>query len=160
MNLTISQHARAQAAKKKLALALVWEVAHNPQATYGSFRKDDHGNRVPYRCDRCNTDQQKWTGTASDGTKLCLAVNACCGEVVTIWLDQVETELRDDQRAKGVKGYKGRDGQYRPDGKGDTTGPKKGNGKPLTAKQKRAAKKARHEARRAREEQERKERGQ
>lgn len=137
MSITISTHARQQAATKRLALSLIWEVAQRPENTYGSFRKDHNGNRVPYTCRRCGADQQKWTGTASNGTKLCLAVNACCGEVVTVWLDQVETDLRDDQKAAGVTGYAGRDD--RP----------KVTRKPLTAKQKRAAKKARHAARQA-----------
>jgi hypothetical protein len=130
--ITISQHARQQAAAKNIALALVWEVALNPENTYGSYRKDNDGNRLSYTCRRCGADQKKWTGTASDGTKLCLAVNTCCREVVTLWLDQIETALRDDQKAAGVTGYKGI--SDRP----------KSKGKPLTAKQKKALKKARH----------------
>lgn len=142
MSITISKHAREQAAAKNLALALVWEVALNPENTYGSYRKDNDGNRQPYICRRCRTEQQKWTGTASDGTKLCLAVNTCCGEVVTVWLDQVETALRDDQKAKGVTGYAGINDR-----------PAKPAGKPLTAKQKRAKKKARLAATAAKREQ-------
>lgn len=139
MNLTVSPHARQQAQAKNIALAAVWAVARNPQTTYASAK---------YRCQRCGADQQRWTGEAH-GTKLCLAVNACCGVVVTVWLDQVETDLRDDQRAAGVTGYRGRDGEWRGEGGGDARPPARR--KPLTAKQRKAKKKARHAARLANE---------
>jgi hypothetical protein len=142
VSITISQHARQQAAAKNIALALVWEVALNPENNYGSYHKDNDGNRLNYTCRRCGTDQRKWTGTASDGTKLCLAVNTCCGEVVTVWLDQVETALRADQKAAGVTGYASANDR-----------PAKPKSKPLTAKQKRAKKKARHAATAAKREQ-------
>lgn len=142
VTVTISQHARQQAATKKLAIALIWEVAQNPENTYPSFQKDSNGNRTPYICRRCGAEQQKWTGTASDGTRLCLVVNPCCREVVTVWLDQLETALREDQIAKGVTGYAGINDR-----------PTKRAGKPLTAKQKRAKKKARLTATAAKREQ-------
>jgi hypothetical protein len=132
VSITISTHARQQAAAKNIPLEAVWQVALNPENTYGSYRKDNDGNRLSYTCRRCGAEQKKWTGTASDGTKLCLAVNTCCGEVVTLWLDQIETALRDDQKAAGVTGYAGRD---------DRPAARR---KPLTAKQKKALKKARH----------------
>lgn len=130
MPITISPHARQQAEAKSIALATVWAIAQNPQTTYTSDR---------YRCQRCGTDQQRWTGEAH-GTKLCLAVNACCGIVVTVWLDQVETDLRPDQIAAGVTDYRTADGTWKYGG-GTAQQPKR---KPLTAKQKRALKKARH----------------
>lgn len=136
MNITISPHARRQAEAKSIALAAIWAIAQNPQTVYTTPR---------YRCQQCGTDQQRWTGEAF-GTKLCLAVNACCGLIVTVWLDQVETELRDDQRAAGVTDYRTAAGTWKYGGGVPKEQPKR---KPLTAKQKRAAKKARHARRQA-----------
>jgi len=148
MNLTISPHAREQAARKDIALAVIWAVAQNPQTTYLSFQKLPDGTRQPYRCRRCGQQQEKWTGEAA-GVKVCLVVNRCCGTVVTLYHDQLDTPLRADQRANGVTRYRGRDGQWTD---GTTAAqPDRPKQKPLTAKQRKALKKARHDARRARE---------
>lgn len=95
------------------ALSALWEVINNPAITYGSFEKDARGNRVPRCCRRHGQQQEKWTGTTSTGQKFCIAVNVCCGEAITYWVDQTETELRADQKAAGVTGYRGRDGKWR-----------------------------------------------
>lgn len=112
MSITLTSHLIKQADSKGIALDLIREVLANPTLTYGSFQKDASGNRVPYTCRKCGKQQEKWTGVAR-GTKLCVVVNPCCGEAVTVWFDQIETALRPDQKAKGVKGYVGRDGFYR-----------------------------------------------
>jgi hypothetical protein len=114
MVITKHPHLISQARDKGIDIAVIDEVLANPAITYKSFTKDRAtGQRVPVLCRECGTQQDKWTGTASDGTKVCIAVNACCGLAVTVFLDQVETAIRPDQRAKGVTGYRGRDGQWR-----------------------------------------------
>jgi hypothetical protein len=151
MEFTLTPHLIKQAEAKGIALNLIWEALRNPENTYGSFRKDPAtGNREPYRCRQHGGEQQKWTATTSNGTKLCVVVNPCCGTVITVWLDQVETALRADQKDAGVTGYTSTDGRWfhggvAPEGEAKAQ-PKR---KPLTAKQKRAAKKARHARRQA-----------
>lgn len=112
MSITLTNHLIQQATVKGIALDIIREVLAHPTLTYGSFHKDASGNRVPYTCRRCGTPQEKWTGEAR-GTKVCVVVNPCCAEAVTVWLDQVDTAIRPDQRANGVTGYRGRDGRWR-----------------------------------------------
>jgi hypothetical protein len=109
-NFTITKHCAEQAEAYGIAMTAIHNVLASPALTYGSFTKVD-GERVPRRCNKCGTQQQKWTGE-SQGHKVCLAVNVCCGVVVTIWKDQVDTDLRPDQRAKGVT-YIDRQGRRR-----------------------------------------------
>jgi hypothetical protein len=142
VNHTLTPHVVKRAEEKGVALALLWEILANPQTAYPSFQRTPNG-RQPYLCRKCGAQQQKVTGTTRSGVKLCLVVNPCCGDVVTFWFDQVETELRADQVAAGVTDYRGADGTWRFGGGGQQPTPKP-NGKPLTAKQKKALKKARH----------------
>lgn len=102
-NITITRHCEQQAQNKGILLATLAEVLASPALTYDSNK---------HACKRCGVPQQRWTGTAN-GQKVCIAVNPCCGVAVTVWLDQVETEIRPDQRAQGVRRYRGRDGEWR-----------------------------------------------
>ena len=69
------------------------------------------GSKQPYVCKKCGLAQKKYTGTAG-GKSLCVVVNECCGIAITVWLDQVETAIRPDQKAKGVTGYRDRRGHW------------------------------------------------
>lgn len=111
-NFRITPHLRKKAEDNGVALSAIWEIILNPAITYDSFT-NKNGRRTPYTCKKCGGQQQKWTGTTKDGQKFCVVVNPCCREAVTYWVDQTETELRDDQKAAGVKGYRGRDGKWR-----------------------------------------------
>lgn len=108
----LSPHLLQKAEREGVALSAIWDIIQNPQITYDSFTKKGN-NRVPRNCNKCGIQQQKWTGTARDGRKFCVVINPCCGEAITYWLDQVETDLRADQKAAGVTGYRGRDGKWR-----------------------------------------------
>lgn len=109
----LHHHLTTKAEANGVALAAIWEIISNPAITYESFTKDAQGNRVPRVCKRHGRQQEKWTGTTSTGDKFCIAVNVCCGEAITYFEDQTETELRADQKASGIKRYRGRDGQWR-----------------------------------------------
>lgn len=109
---TPSDHLIAQARAKGISLAAIEAVLKAPGLIYKSFRKDANGKRYAPLCKRHNVQQEKWCGEAL-GQKVCIVVYPCCGEAVTVWVDQIETEIRPDQRKAGVKGYTGRDGKWR-----------------------------------------------
>jgi hypothetical protein len=109
----LNKHLQEKAAREGVALSLIWEIVQNPGLTYGSFTKNDRGQRIERSCRRHGKQQEKWTGVASNGQAFCVAVNDCCGEAITYWLDQVETPLRADQKASGRTGYVGKDGKWR-----------------------------------------------
>lgn len=109
----LSKHLQEKAERNNIALSLIWEIVNSPENTYDSFRKDDNNNKVARICRKHNEQQRKWTGTTASGQKFCVAVNVCCGEAVTFFEDQIETELRPDQKASGVKRYRGRNGEWR-----------------------------------------------
>jgi len=109
---TPTNHLIAQAANKGIALAAIEAVLKAPGIKYPSFRKDAQGKRFAPLCDKHNEQQQKWTGEAL-GEKVCVVVYPCCQKAITVWKDQVETAIRPDQKAQGVKAYKGRDGKWR-----------------------------------------------
>lgn len=109
---TITAHCRRQAEAKGIALAAILHVLDHPETEIPSTRKTPEG-RVENVCKTCGRPQRKVMGTGPDGTRLCVVVNPCCAVVITVWLDGVETVLRADQRANGVRGYHGRDGRWR-----------------------------------------------
>jgi hypothetical protein len=116
----LSKHLQEKAERNGVALSLIWEIVNNPGLTYDSFATEKVGDKkvkVRRNC-RCGTQQQKWTGVASNGQAFCVAVNACCGIATTYWDDQVETPLRPDQIEKGITGYNGKDGKWREGGRG------------------------------------------
>lgn len=113
MCIELGTHVHDQAARKGIGVDVVRAVLANPAITYKSFVKDDNGNRVPRMCNKHGVQQEKWTGEYK-GTKVCVCVFTCCQKAVTVWFDQIETEIRPDQRRKGVKGYHGKDGKWRP----------------------------------------------
>lgn len=108
----VTRHLQEQAARKGISMEAVMTVLKHPLITYASFVKDERNKRVPMLCRSCGEQQQKWTGVA-DGQRVCVTVFPCCGVATTVWLDQVETAVRDDQRQAGVTGYVGRDGRWR-----------------------------------------------
>lgn len=111
----LSKHLQEKAARNGVALSLIWEIVNDPGITTPSFTTEMvNGKAVKVRrtC-RCGSQQQKWTGVASNGQAFCVAVNACCGIATTYWDDQVETPLRPDQKAAGVTRYRGKDGEWR-----------------------------------------------
>lgn len=108
----LTPHLREKAAREGVPLSLIWEIIHNPELSYDSFTGQGKQRR-PRTCKKCGQQQKKWTGTTSDGQKFCVAINVCCGDAITYWPDQTETELRPDQKAAGVTGYRGRDGKWR-----------------------------------------------
>jgi hypothetical protein len=110
--ITISNHLIQQAAAKGISLAAIEAVLDAPGIKYPSFRKDSTGKRFAPLCDKHGVQQEKWTGTA-DGQKVCIVVYPCCGKAITVWLDQIETAIRPDQRQQGVARYQGRDGKWR-----------------------------------------------
>lgn len=112
----LSKHLQEKAERNGVALSLIWEIVNHPGLTYDSY-KTEGKVKVRRNC-RCGTQQQKWTGVASNGQAFCVAVNACCGIATTYWVDQVETELRPDQIEKGITGYNGKDGKWREGGRG------------------------------------------
>ena len=99
----ITRHCQEQAAAKGIELRTVCAVLDQPAVTYDSAK---------HSCRHHNLPQQRWTGMAN-GQRVCVAVNPCCNVAVTVWLDQVETEILPDQRAQGVRRYKGKDGKWR-----------------------------------------------
>jgi hypothetical protein len=107
----LTNHIRNQAAEKAIPISAIHEVLANPGLTYGSFERVD-GKRQPRCCRIHGVQQEKWTGEV-EGLKLCLVVNTCCQQAITVWLDQVETPIRPDQAAKGIVGYKNRKGEWR-----------------------------------------------
>lgn len=107
-----NRHCTQRAAEKGIALAAIHAVLRSPGLVYKSFRRDKDGKRYEPLCKRHGRQQEKWTGEAF-GQKICLVVYPCCGEAVTVWIDQTETPLRPDQIKDGVKGYTGRDGKWR-----------------------------------------------
>lgn len=109
----LSRHLQEKAERNNVALSLIWEIVNSPENTYDSFRKDNKNNKVARICRKHNEQQRKWTGTTASGQKFCVAVNVCCGEAVTFFEDQIETDLRPDQKAAGVKRYRGRNGEWR-----------------------------------------------
>jgi hypothetical protein len=108
----LTNHIIKQASLKGISLAAIETVLKAPSVIYPSFRKDATGKRVAPMCDKHNVQQEKWTGEAF-GEKVCVVVYPCCQKAITVWKDQVETEIRPDQRQQGVNGYKGRDGKWR-----------------------------------------------
>lgn len=108
----LTPHLLQKAEREGVALSLIWDIILNPGLTYASY-DSKKGRKVPYTCRKCHQPQQKWTGTASNGQKFCVVVNPCCGDAITFWPDQIETELRPDQRASGVNRFRGRDGKWR-----------------------------------------------
>jgi hypothetical protein len=111
----LSKHLQEKAAANGVALSLIWEIVNDPGLTYSSFTTEKvNGKEVKVRRNcRCGQQQEKWTGVASNGQAFCVAVNVCCGVATTYWPDQVETELRPDQKAAGVTRYRGADGKWR-----------------------------------------------
>jgi hypothetical protein len=112
MAITLHQHLTDQAARKGIPLTAVRTVLAAPAISYKSFTKDGNGKRVPRCCNRHGIQQDTVTGTA-EGRKLAISVAACCNLAITVWMDQAETELREDQKAKGVTKYRGKDGNWR-----------------------------------------------
>lgn len=110
MTFTLTPHLREQATAKGIGLNIIEQVLAAPAITYKSYKRTPQG-KVPYTCRKCGAHQEKWTGKVG-GTAICLVVNACCGDVITVWHDGQDTELRPDQRANGVT-YIGRDGKVR-----------------------------------------------
>lgn len=108
----VTRHLREQAASKGIAIETVLSVLRHPLITYPSFVKDERNQRVPMLCRSCGAQQQKWTGVAN-GQKVCVTVFPCCGVATTVWFDQIETEVRADQRQAGLTGYVGMDGRWR-----------------------------------------------
>lgn len=108
----LTNHIIQQATLKGISLEAIETVLKAPSVVYPSFRKDAAGKRFAPLCTTHNVQQEKWTGTAL-GEKVCVVVFPCCKRAITVWKDQVETEIRPDQRKQGVKGYKGRDGKWR-----------------------------------------------
>jgi hypothetical protein len=111
MSYTLSRHLVQQAEAKGIPLAAVYHVLNNPQITYQSFRRTPKG-RVARTCAKCGSGQVKVTGVGQ-GHALCVPACPTCKVGVTVWVDQVETDLRDDQKEAGVTGYRGRDGRMR-----------------------------------------------
>jgi hypothetical protein len=109
MPVALHPHLIKQANEKNIPLNAIHAVLARPGITYQSFSKRN-GVRQPNLC-RCGKQQEKWTGEAF-GHKIVVAVNVCCNLAITVFADQVETEVRPDQRAKGVTGYVGRNGQW------------------------------------------------
>jgi hypothetical protein len=95
-------HLLEQADRKGISVEAIREVLASPSTTYDSYKREN-GQRVPRICNRHGVQQRKFVGTASDGTALCIAVNTCCRLAITVFADQVETPLRPDQIAKGVR---------------------------------------------------------
>jgi len=87
--MNITPHLVQQADMKGISLASIQEVLANPHYTYASNQ---------HTCRRHGVKQEKWVGQASNGTKLCIAVAPCCQTAITVFLDQVRTELRPDQK--------------------------------------------------------------
>lgn len=112
MNITPHTHLLDQAREKGIAMEAVVAVLRNPDLTYPSFVKDARGQRVPRACRTCGQQGQTWTGS-HNGQKIAMSVYPCCRKAITVWFDQIETAIRPDQKAKGVKGYIGRDGRWR-----------------------------------------------
>lgn len=112
MALTIHPHLHTQAARKGIPMTAVQAVIAHPAISYKSFTKDESGRRVPRCCKRHGVQQDTITGEA-EGRKLAISVAPCCNLAITVWLDQVETEIRPDQRAKGIQRYRGRNGEWR-----------------------------------------------
>lgn len=112
MKFRITRHLREQAINKGINMDTVQAVLDAPSITYPSFVKEN-GQRVPMLCRSCGQQQEKWTGEAF-GQKVCVTVFPCCGVATTVWFDQIETAVRPDQRAAGLKGYVGKDGRWRP----------------------------------------------
>lgn len=110
-NFQLTPHFLEKAQREGVSIAALWDIILNPKITYQSFTKQN-GKRVPRICQKCGVQQQKWTGDSIAG-KFCVVVNPCCQKAITFWLDQTETELRPDQVAAGVTGYRGRDGKWR-----------------------------------------------
>lgn len=106
----LTPHLRQQAQAKGIGMEVIASVLEAPSITYKSYQRTPAG-KVPYTCRKCGTHQEKWTGRLGN-TAICLVVNPCCGDVITVWHDGQDTELRADQRAKGVT-YVGRDGVIR-----------------------------------------------
>ena len=98
----LSPHLVRQAGEKHISIESIREVLAHPETTYGSFTRVN-GQRVERTCPKHGVAQRKFVGTASDGTRLCIPVNTCCKVAITVFLDQVETPLRPDQIAKGVR---------------------------------------------------------
>lgn len=111
MSYRLSRHCVRQAETKGIALSAVYHILNNPSITYQSFERTAKG-RVARLCPTCGNQQVKVTGVAN-GEALCVPACTNCKVGVTVWRDQVETDLRDDQRAAGVTGYRGRDGGWR-----------------------------------------------
>lgn len=111
MQITAHPHLIQQAARKRIPMAVVQEVLRHPGLVYKAFVKKD-GKRVPRLCQHHGVQQQTWTGE-HNGVKIALAVYTCCQKAITVWQDQVETEVRPDQKKNGVTGYYGRDGKWR-----------------------------------------------
>lgn len=100
MNLT--KHLLTQASNKGIDVEDVFDVLNAPEITYTT---DKH------TCRRCGSDQRKYVGTGRSGMRLCIATYDCCGIAVTVFEHLIETAIRDDQRAAGVKSYRARNGE-------------------------------------------------
>lgn len=87
----LTTHIKQQAEAKGISLADVQNVLDAPFYTYDSHQ---------HSCRRHGVAQQKWVGEAMDGTKLCVAVSPCCNVAITVFLDQVRTAIRPDQKGK------------------------------------------------------------
>lgn len=111
MNFRMTRHLCEQAARKGINMEAIKAILKAPSITYPSFIKQN-GKRVPMLCRSCGKQQEKWTGEAF-GQKVCVTVFPCCGVATTAWFDQIDTEVRADQRAAGLTGYVGRDGKWR-----------------------------------------------
>lgn len=111
MPIQITKHLQDQATRKGINIQAIQAILDAPGCTYPSFTVTN-GKREARMCAHHGVQQQKWTGQAF-GQKVCVCVYTCCSKAVTAWFDQVETDLRDDQRKAGVTGYRGRDGKWR-----------------------------------------------
>ena len=85
MVVEITAHAMRQIASKGFDLATVEAVWRNPDYTYPSHRYPDQHKRV--------------------GGGLCLCCDNSSGRIVTVFVNQTETDLRPDQRDRDAVRY-------------------------------------------------------
>jgi hypothetical protein len=107
----LTSHIRQQAEAKGIPVAALHEILTNPAITYKSFHTVN-GVRQPRCCRTHQIQQETWTGVY-EGKKVAISVAPCCNTAITTWLDQVETNLRADQVARGVVRYRDCRGEWR-----------------------------------------------
>lgn len=78
MNVTMTAHAKRTIEAKGFDMKTVLEVWKDPDTTYPSFRHPGQHKRI--------------------GRGICLCCDDRTGMIITIFIDQVKTDLRRDQR--------------------------------------------------------------